>query len=163
TGVNVAPGAQTWTADHFKEKQDLVRHAAAARGKTCGADFAALAWAPGNGGPGPIMDATRKSYEAAGYKIEDKPGDIETERVWRYSTRKAGREAAILWGEFQGSTISVSCLTAGGAAADPEKPLYMAALLTLGLGALGAGLWLVWRTRALGTASTTWPTTAGTV
>lgn len=163
TGVTVAPGAQTWTADHFKEKQELVRHAAAARGKTCGTDFAALAWAPGNGGPGPIMDATRKSYEAAGYKVEEKPGDIDTERVWLIANPQDSREAAILWGEFQGSTIYVSCLTAGSAAADPDKPLYLAALLALGLGSLGAGLWLVWRTRALGAASTTWPTTPGII
>lgn len=163
TGVTVAPGAETWTADHFKEKQDLVRHAAAARGKTCGSEFAALAWAPGNGGPGPIMAATRTQYEATGYRVEEKPGDIDTERIWLVANPQDGREAAILWGTFGGSTIYVSCITAGAAAADPAKPLYMGVLLALGLGSLGAGLWLIWRTRALGMASTTWPTTPGTV
>src|SRR5262245_52370630 len=116
TGVSVAPGAQTWTADHFKEKQDLVRNAASARGKTCGSEFAALAWAPGNGGPGPIMAATRKEYEATGYKVEEKPGEIDTERIWLVANPQDGREAAILWGEFGGSTIYLSCITAGAAA-----------------------------------------------
>lgn len=163
TGVTVAPGARTWTADHYEQKKDLIKRTAAARGKTCSEHFAFLGWPPGSGGPGPIMDATRKGYEAAGYTVEQKPGDIDTERVWTVTNPAEGREAMILWGSLQGSTIYASCLTAGTPVADPSKPLYLGALLTLGLIALGAGLWLIWRDRALGLASTTWPTTSGTI
>ncbi len=46
---------------------------------------------------------------------------------------------------------------------DPDNPLYLGALLTVGLGLLGAGAWLVWRERALSAASLTWPTTPGTI
>lgn len=60
-------------------------------------------------------------------------------------------------------TIYLSCLTVGSAAAAPDKPLYLAVLLTVGLGLLGAGAWLIWRQRALGIASLTWPTAPGKI
>jgi hypothetical protein len=41
--------------------------------------------------------------------------------------------------------------------------LYLGVLLAIGLGLLGFGAWLVWRGRALGIASTTWPIARGTV
>jgi hypothetical protein len=41
--------------------------------------------------------------------------------------------------------------------------LYLAVLLAIGLVLLGIGAWLVWRGRALGIASTTWPTARGTI
>lgn len=61
------------------------------------------------------------------------------------------------------STIYLSCLTAGSAAAELDKPLYLGVLFTVGLGLLGAGAWLIWRVRALGAASLTWPTAPGTI
>ena len=147
TGVTVAPGAQTWTDDHFDNKKDLIKRSAAARGKTCSDNYAALAWAPTAGGIGPIMAETRKSYAAAGFSVEEAPGDIDTEHVWTVANPQAGREAMILWGDFQGSTIYLSCLTGGTAAAGPDKPLYLGVLLIAGLALLGAGAWLVRRRR----------------
>ena len=60
------------------------------------------------------------------------------------------------------STIYLSCLTVGSAAADGEA-LYLGVLLAVGLGLLGTGAWLIWRERALGAASLTWPTAPGTI
>jgi hypothetical protein len=51
----------------------------------------------------------------------------------------------------------------GSVAAHPDKALYLGVLLAAGLVLLGAGAWLVWRQRALGAASLTWPTAPGTV
>jgi hypothetical protein len=56
----------------------------------------------------------------------------------------------------------LSCLI-DGLAADPDKPLYLGVLSTVGLVLIGAGAWLVWRVRALGIASLTWPTAPGTI
>jgi hypothetical protein len=75
------------------------------------------------------------------------PGDIDTERVWTITNPQDGRAAMILWGDFQGSTIYLSCLTAGSAAADPDKTLYLSVLVVLGLCLFGAGAWLIWRRR----------------
>ena len=61
------------------------------------------------------------------------------------------------------STIYLSCLATGSAAADPDKALYLGVLLAVGLGLLSAGAWLVWRVRALGAASLTWPIAEGTI
>jgi hypothetical protein len=41
--------------------------------------------------------------------------------------------------------------------------LALGALLATGLVLLGVGAWLVWQWRALGVASTTWPTARGTI
>jgi hypothetical protein len=41
--------------------------------------------------------------------------------------------------------------------------LYLGVLLAIGFVLLGIGAWLVWRGRALGVASTTWPTARGTI
>jgi ribosomal protein L35AE/L33A len=59
--------------------------------------------------------------------------------------------------------MSFSFLIAGSGAADPNKPLFLGGLLTAGLVLLGAGMWLIWRERALGAASRTWPTAPGTI
>jgi len=148
TRVTVAPGAQTWTDDHFDNKKDLIKRSAAARGKTCSDNYAALAWAPAAGRIGTIMAETHKNYAAAGFSVVESPGDIDTEHVWTVANPQAGREAMILWGDFQGSTIYLSCLTGGIAATGPDTPpLDLGALLTVGLALLGAGAWLVWRTR----------------
>jgi len=163
TGVAVAPGAQTWTDDHFDNKKDLIKRSAAARGKTCNGNYAALAWAPASGKIGTIMADTRNTYAAAGFSVEEAPGDIDTEHVWTVANPQAGREAMILWGDFQGSTIYLSCLTGGTAATDPDKPLYLGALSILGLALLGSGAWLIWRARKLGAASLSWPTATGTI
>lgn len=61
------------------------------------------------------------------------------------------------------STIYLSCLTVGSAAADTDKPLYLGVLLTIGLSLLGAGAWLIWHERARAAASVTWPTAPGTI
>ena len=45
----------------------------------------------------------------------------------------------------------------------PDKALYVGALLAVGISLLGAGTWLIWRERALGTASLTWPKAEGTI
>jgi len=49
-----------------------------------------------------------------------------------------------------GSTIYLSCLTAGSPASDPIQTLFVGILLAIGLGCLGAGLWLIQRQRASG-------------
>ena len=160
TGVTVAPGAMTWTDDNLQNKEALIREIATARGKTCTHD-AFLGWPPGSGGGSVILPQTRKNYEAAGYTVEEKPGDLPTDTIWTVAS--PDREAMILWGSFSGSTIYMSCLTAGGPAPSAEKSLYVGVLLALGLAGLLGGLWLIRRVRALGAASLAWPSTAGTV
>jgi hypothetical protein len=148
TGVTVAPGAQTWTDDHFDNKKDLIRRSAAARGKTCSDNYWALASAPASGRIGTIMAETHKNYAAAGFSVVESPGDIDTEHVWTVANPQAGRETMILWGDFQGSTIYLSCLTGGISATGPDTPpLYLGAPLIVGLALLGAGACLVWRRR----------------
>ena len=51
----------------------------------------------------------------------------------------------------------------GSGSASPEKALYIGVLSTVGLILLSAGMWFIWRARAIGTASTTWPTARGTI
>ena len=160
TGVTVAAGASTWTNDHYEEKKGLINDIAKARGKTC-SHYAFLGWPPGSGGGAVILSETRKNYEADGYTVEEKPGDLPTDAVW--TVAKEGREALILWSAFSGSTIYLSCITAGEPAASPEKTLYVGGLLALGLAGLLGGLWLIRRVRALGAASLSWPTVAGVV
>jgi hypothetical protein len=160
TGVTVAPGASTWTDDHYEEKKGLINGIAKARGKTC-SHYAFLGWPPGSGGGSVILSQTRKSYEADGYTVEEKPGDLPTDAVW--TVAKDGREALILWSAFSGSTIYLSCITAGEPAASPEKALYVGGLLALGLAGLLGGLWLIRRVRALAAASLRWPVVAGVV
>jgi hypothetical protein len=160
TGVTVAPGAMTWTDDNYEQKRALIRDTAAARGKTC-SHYAFLAWPPGSGGTLVLMDQTRKNYEAAGYSVDRQPGGIPTESIW--AVAKDGREAIILWDAVAGSTIYLSCLTAGAPAPSEEKILYIGTLLALGLGGLIGGLWLIGRVRALGAASTSWPSVPGVV
>ena len=160
TGVTVAPGAMTWTDDNLKQKEALIRDIAAARGKTC-THYAFLGWPPGSGGGSVILPQTRKNYEAAGYTVEEKPGDIPTDTIW--TVADGDREAMILWGAVAGSTIYMSCLTAGGPAPSAEKSLYVGVLLALGLAGLLGGLWLIRRVRAQGAASLAWPSAGGTV
>jgi hypothetical protein len=160
TGVTVAPGALTWTADNFEDKKGLINGIAKARGKTC-SHYAFLGWPPGSGGGAVILSETRKNYEADGYTVEEKPGDLPTDTLW--TVAKDGREALILWGAFSGSTIYLSCITAGEPAASPDKTHYLGGLLTLGLGGLLGGLWLIRRVRALAAASLRWPVVAGVV
>ena len=160
TGVTVAPGAMTWTDDNLKQKEALIRDIATARGKTC-THYAFLGWPPGSGGGSVILPQTRKNYEAAGYTVEEKPGDIATDTIWTVASPH--REAVILWGGVAGSTIYMACLTVGEPAPSAEKSLYVGVLLALGLAGLLGGLWLIRRVRALGAASLTWPSTAGTI
>ena len=160
TGVTVAPGAMTWTDDNYEQKKALIKDTAAARDKTC-SHYAFLAWPPGSGGTLVLMDETRKNYEAAGYTVEQQPGGIPTESIW--TVAKERREAIILWDAVSGSTIYLSCLTAGEPAPSAEKALYVGIPLALGLSALIGGLWLIRRVRALDAASTRWPTVAGVV
>jgi hypothetical protein len=160
TGVTVAPGASTWTDDNFEQKKGLINHVALTRGKTC-SSYAFLGWPPGSGGGAKILPETRRNYEAAGYTVTEGPGDLPSDAVW--TVAKDGREAMILWSAFSGSIIYLSCITAGDPASDPSKPLYVGILLALGLGTLGAGLWLVQRVRSLALASAGWPTTPGVV
>lgn len=158
TGVTVAPGARTWTDDNYEQKKTLINDTAAARGKTC-RHYAFLAWPPGSGGTLVLMDQTRKNYETAGYTVNQQPGGIPTESIW--TVAKDGREAIILWDAVSGSTIYLSCLTAGEPAPSAEKSLYVGILLALGLGGLIGGLWLIRRERALGAASMSWPSVPG--
>ena len=160
TGVTVAPGAMTWTADNLNQKEALIRDIAAARGKTC-THYAFLGWPPGSGGGSVILPQTRKNYEAAGYTVDEKPGDLPTDTIWTVSG--GDREAMILWSGVAGSIIYMSCLTSGAPAPGAEKSLYVGVLLALGLAGLLGGLWLIRRERALGAASLGWPSAAGTV
>jgi hypothetical protein len=161
TGVTVAPGAQTWTADNFNNKKGLIRDIARSEDKTCLDHFAFLGWSVGHGGTGPIMQATRESYEKAGYTVEQKQGSLATDIIWH--VRNDARSAVVLWGAVDGSTIYLSCLTSGTPAPNPEKALYLGILSALGLGCLAGGWWMIRRGRALGRASLTWPSAAGTV
>lgn len=161
TGAGVAPGAMTWMGDNVANKKQLIDQTAKAQGKACTDKYAFLGWAIGNGGPPVIMDKTREGYEKAGYSVQEKPGSIDTERVW--IVRDAAREAVILWGAFGGSTIYLSCITAGAPAANPEKPLWLAVLSGLGVGGLLTGWWLFRRTRRLGQAALSWPVATGVV
>ena len=160
TGVTVAPGAMTWTDDSLQQKEALIRDIAAARGKTC-THYAFLGWPPGSGGGSVILPQTRRNYEAAGYTVEERPGDIPTDTIWTVAS--GNREAMILWGGVAGSTIYMSCLTAGEPAPSAEKSLYIGVLLALGLAGLLGGLWLIRRVRALGAASLAWPSATGTI
>ncbi len=159
TGVTVAPGAQTWTADNFANKKGLIREIAGQQGKACLDHYAFLGW--GAGTPEAVMQATRSGYEKAGYSVEQKPGSLETDTIWQ--VRNDAREAVVLWGSVEGSTIYLSCLTAGQPAPNPEKPLYLAILSALGLAGLLSGLWLIRRVRGQARAALGWPTAAGTV
>lgn len=161
TGVTVAPGAMTWTSENFADKKHLISEVAGSLGKTCTDNYAFLGWAVGNGGPPAIMAATRKNYETSGFSIEQKPGSIDTDTIW--IAHNDAREAVILWSAVAGSTIYLSCLTAGGPAADPDKPLYLGILSALGLGGLLGGFWLLRRVRTLGAAALAWPSVAGVV
>jgi hypothetical protein len=160
TGVTVAPGATTWTADNYKQKQGLIDEIANARGKTC-SHYAFIGWPPGASDVQEILPTTRKNYETAGWSVVQTQGDVPTDTIW--TVKKHGTEAVILWGGVMGSTIYLSCLTAGSPAADPMGTLVVGLLLASGLGCLGAGLWLIQRTRAYGIASTTWPATQGKI
>lgn len=160
TGVTVAPGAMTWTSDNFENKKGLINDTAKAEGKTCTA-YAFLGWPASAGATDAIMQKTRAGYEAAGYSVTQKQGEISTDTVW--TVAKDGREAVVLWGAVMGSTIYLSCITAGAPATDPDAVLWIGVLCGLGLIALVAGLWLIWRVRAQSAAAQTWPIAAGTI
>jgi hypothetical protein len=147
TGVTVAPGAKTWTADNSKQKQGLINETATALGKSC-SDYAFIGWPPAAGDIQEILATTRKSYETDGWSVTQKQGDVATDTIW--TVRKDGREAVILWGGVMGSTIYLSCLTAGSPPSGPIQTLLVGILLAIGLGCLGAGLWLIQRQRASG-------------
>jgi hypothetical protein len=150
TGVTVAPGARTWTADNYKQKQGLINEMATARGKSC-SHYAFIGWPSAAGDIQEILATTRKSYETDGWSVTQTQGDIPTDTIW--TVRRGDREAVILWGGVMGSTIYLSCLTAGSPASDPIHTLLAGILLTIGLGCLGAGLWLIHRARSSGGAS----------
>lgn len=147
TGVTVAPGAKTWTADNYEQKQGLINETATARGKTC-THYALIGWPSAAGDIQEILATTRKNYETDGWSVTQTQGEISTDTIW--TVRKDGREAVILWGGVMGSTIYLSCLTAGSPASDPIQTLFVGILLAIGLGCLGAGLWLIQRQRAHG-------------
>jgi hypothetical protein len=147
TGVAVAPGARTWTADNYKQKQGLINEMATARGKSC-SHYAFIGWPSAAGDIQEILATTRKSYETDGWSVTQTQGEISTDTIW--TVGKDGREAVILWGGVMGSTIYLSCLTAGSPASDPIQTLFVGILLAIGLGCLGAGLWLIQRQRASG-------------
>jgi hypothetical protein len=147
TGVTVAPGARTWTADNYKQKQGLINETATARGKSC-SHYAFIGWPSAAGDIQEILATTRKSYETDGWSVTQTQGEISTDTIW--TVGKDGREAVILWGGVMGSTIYLSCLTAGSPASDPIQTLFVGILLAIGLGCLGAGLWLIQRQRASG-------------
>ena len=147
TGVTVAPGARTWTADNYKQKQGLINEMATARGKSC-SHYAFIGWPSAAGDIEEILATTRKSYETDGWSVTQTQGDISTDTIG--TVGKDDREAVILWGGVMGSTIYLSCLTAGSPASDPIQTLFVGILLVIGLGCLGAGLWVIQRQRAYG-------------
>jgi hypothetical protein len=147
TGVVVAPGAKTWTADSYKQKQGLINETAMARGKSC-SHYAFIGWPSAAGDIQELLATTRKSYETDGWSVTQAQGDIATDTIW--TVRRDGREAVILWGGVMGSTIYLSCLTAGSPPSDPIQTLIGGILLAIGLGCLGAGLWLIRRARSNG-------------
>jgi hypothetical protein len=155
TGVVVAPGASTWTAEAFDQKKTLMSDTAAAQGRTC-AEYAFLGWPPAAGDTEKVMAETRRNYEAAGYTVQQKPAEIPTDSIWLVA--KDGRGAVILWSNVAGSTIYLSCTTADSLAADPSKPIILGIVLALGLGATIAGLWLHRRASAPGQVSRRRPT-----
>jgi hypothetical protein len=118
TGVVVAPGARTWTSDNFANKKQLIGDIAVSQGKACKDHYAFLGWGVGNGGPAVIVAKTRESYEKAGYTVEQRKGSIATDTIW--VVRNDAREAVILWGDVNGSTIYLSCITSGDAAGEPK-------------------------------------------
>lgn len=151
TEVAVAPGAMTWTSDNLANKKHLIGEVAGAQGKACTDDYAFLGWAPGNGGPQVIVSKTKESYEKAGYTVEQRPGSIDTDVVW--IARRDPREAVILWSPVAGSTIYLSCLTAGGASFSgrlPITPIYLGLSLAAAFAALVIGAWLWRRQRTRG-------------
>ncbi len=160
TGVIVAPGAKTWTADNYKQKQGLIDETATARGKTC-THYAFIGWPSAAGDIQEILATTRKNYETDGWSVTQTQGEISTDTIW--TVRKDGREAVILWGGVMGSTIYLSCLTAGSPASDPIQTLFVGILLPIGLGCLGAGVWLIRRQRAYGGVSVVGIVLAGVV
>ncbi len=118
TGVVVAPGARTWMSDNFANKMQLIGDIAVSQGKACMDHYAFLGWGIGHGGPAVIVAKTRESYEKTGYAVEQRKGSIATDTIW--IVRNDAREAVILWGDVNGSTIYLSCITTGDAAAEPK-------------------------------------------
>lgn len=118
TGVIVAPGARTWTNDNFDNKKQLIGDIAAAQGKACKDQYAFLGWGIGHGGPAVIVAKTLESYQKAGYSVEQRKGSIATDTIW--VVRNDAREAVVLWGDVNGSTIYLSCITTGDAVAEPK-------------------------------------------
>jgi len=150
TGVSVSSGAMTWADDHLADKKNVIAQTASGEGRTC-SHYTFLAWAPGNGGGEVIMAKTRANYEAAGYTVNEKRGQIPTDVIW--TVAGDGREAVILWNAVAGSTIYFSCLTAGSSVAEPDNALLtIGALALLGLAGAAGGYWLVRRSRAKTTA-----------
>lgn len=146
TGVSVSPGAMTWADDHLADKKNVIEQTASGEGRTC-AHYTFLAWAPGNGGGEVIMAKTRANYEAAGFTVTEKRGNIPTDIIW--TVAGGGREAVILWNAVAGSTIYFSCLTSGASVAEPDSTTMMiGALALLGLAGAAGGYWLVRRSRA---------------
>lgn len=160
TGVQLAPGSYTWTNENFEEKKKIVAGAAAAEARTC-SHYAFLQWPPDAGTLDALRAETRRSYEAQGYAIEEKPGAGAGEAVW--IARHAEREAVILWAMGASAPVYLSCITAGAPAENPDKPIILGVLLALGFGAVGIGLWLMQRVRGQGKASLAWPSAAGMI
>jgi hypothetical protein len=161
TGVTVAPGAYTWTSQNHDDKKKIIGDTAAAQSRTC-SHYAFLQWPPDAGTVDALRAETRRRYETQGYAIDEKPGGNPGETLWLAAHPE--RQTVVLWGTTAGgTTVYLSCITAGGPAANPDKPLVMSVMFALGLGALGLGGWLFVRTRAQGRASAGWPTAAGTI
>lgn len=160
TGVELAPGSYTWTNENFEEKKQIIANAAAAEARTC-SDYAFLQWPPDAGTIDALRAETRRNYEVNGYAIEEKPGPNAGDTIW--IARHAEREAVILWAMGASAPVYLSCITAGAPFESPDKPIVLGVLLGLGLGAIGAGLWMIRRVRGQGKASLGWPTAAGIV
>lgn len=161
TGVELAPGAYTWTNDNFDQKKQIIADTAAAQTKTC-SHAAFLQWPAEAGSIDALKAETRRRYETLGYTVEERPGDMDGRIAWTASHPE--RQAVVLWGTGPGgATVYLSCLTSGEPAANPDKPMIVAVMLGLALSALGVGLWLVQRTRAMGKASLGWSSAPGTI